>query len=397
MQLTPDQELAMKEVKKWLSNLDQPIFHLFGYAGTGKTTIAKMLVENVKGKVLFASYTGKAALVMQRNGMSASTLHSLLYIYNPPNRSVFKKMKDKAENLEAGEERKKLEHELHKYNSGSFQLNHESPLCEASLLVIDECSMVNEEMKNDILSFGVPVLVLGDPGQLPPIEGAGALTSVEPDVMMTQVMRQALDNPIIYMATETRKSRMVPFGDYGESMVITKSDLDGKMVIGADQIITGTNKTRRAINSYYRKMMGYGGDYPNKEERLICLKNNREIGVLNGLMGEVQEYAEDLGEYLSINIKLENKEKPQNIRIHKVHFDEYEVPGLYDKMTWWQKAAADHFDYAYAITCHKAQGSQWAYVIVNDEGFGRGKPDLRKCWLYTAITRAVDKITLVRK
>ena len=396
MQLTPDQELAFKDVREWLSSIDKPIFHLFGYAGTGKTTIAKMLVEDVKGKVLFASYTGKAALVMQRNGMPASTLHSLLYLYNPPNRVVFKQMKDKANNLE-GEEKKKLEHELHKYNSGSFHLNHESELCEASLLVIDECSMVNEEMKDDILSFNVPILVLGDPGQLPPIEGAGALTSVKPDIMMTQVMRQALDNPIIYMATEIRKSHMVPFGDYGESQVITKSDLDAEMVTTADQIITGMNKTRRAINSYYRRMSGYAGDYPNKGERLICLKNNREIGVLNGLMGDVQKDAEDLGEYLSINIKLENKEKPQNIRIHKVHFDEYETPGLFDKMTWWEKAAADQFDYAYAITCHKAQGSQWDYVIVNDEGFGRGKPNLRKCWLYTAITRAVDKITLVRK
>ena len=397
MQLTPDQELAFKGVREWLSSTDKPIFHLFGYAGTGKTTIAKMLVEDVKGKVLFASYTGKAALVMQCNNMSASTLHSLLYIYNPPNRSVFKKMKDEAEELEAGGEKKKLEHELHKYNSGSFRLNYESELCEASLLVIDECSMVNEEMKNDILSFNVPVLVLGDPGQLPPIDGLGALTSVKPDIMMTQVMRQALDNPIIYMATETRNSHMIPFGDYGESKVITKSDLSGEMVSKADQIITGMNKTRRAINTYYRRMVGYGGNYPNRGERLICLKNNREIGVLNGLMGDVQQDAEDLGDYLSVNIKLENKGKPQNIRIHKAHFDEYETPGLFDKMTWWEKAAADHFDYAYAITCHKAQGSQWDYVIVNDEGFGRGKPDLYKRWLYTAITRAVDKITLVRK
>ena len=396
MQLTSDQETAVKEVREWLSAEDKPIFRLFGYAGTGKTTIAKMLVEDVKGKVLFASYTGKAALVMQRNGMPASTLHSLLYLYNPPNRSVFKEMKTKTEKLE-GEEKKKLEHKLHQYNSGSFEINHESELCNASLLVIDECSMVNEEMKSDILSFGVPVLVLGDPGQLPPIEGLGALTSVEPDVMMTQVMRQALDNPIIWMATEIRNSHMIPFGDYGESNVITKSDLDMEMVTTADQVITGTNKTRRAINSYYRGMKGYGGDYPNLKERLICLKNNRDIGVLNGLMGRVEEYPEDLGEHLSVNIKLENKEKLQRIRIHKVHFDEYKAPGVFERMSWWDKAAADHFDYAYAITCHKAQGSQWDYVIVNDEGFGRGKPSLRKCWLYTAITRAVDKITLVRK
>ena len=396
MKLTSDQERAFKGVEAWLSSQDNPIFRLFGFAGTGKTTIGKMLVEDVKGEVLYASYTGKAALIMQKNGMPATTLHSLLYTYNPPNRNRFKEMQEKVNKAEGGD-KKKLQQELHEYNSGSFSIDRDSKLCDASLLVIDECSMVDEDMKGDILSFGVPILVLGDPGQLPPIKGLGALTSVEPDVMMTEVMRQALDNPVIWMATETRKSRPIPFGEYKNSSVITKSDLTRDIVLDADQIITGTNKNRRSINTYYRKMKGFGKEYPQVGERLICLKNNREIGVLNGLMGEVMEEPEDLGQYLLVTIKLENKDKEQKIRMHKVHFDAYFTPDIVEKMTWWEKAAADHFDYAYAITCHKAQGSQWDNIIVNDDGFGRGQPSLRKCWLYTAITRAVDQITLVRK
>ena len=395
MQFTSDQEKAFKGVKEWLTNNDKPIFYIAGYAGTGKTTIIKTLLQDVKGPILCAAYTGKAALVMSRAGVPASTLHSLVYTYNPPRRGRFKELQTDIEKAE-GEDRKKLEHSLHLYNSGSFTLNHESPLCKASLLVIDECSMVNEEMKADILSFGVPILVLGDPGQLPPISGTGALISTEPDVMMTEVMRQALDNPIIYMATETRNSRPIPYGDYKNSQVITKSDLTADLILNTDQIITGTNKNRRAINSYYRKMRGFEGTYPCVGERLICLKNNRKIGVLNGLMGEVMAEPEDLGRHLSVSIQLEDKEKPQQILIHKVHFKEYKVPGKFDTMTWWEKAAADHFDFAYAITCHKAQGSQWNSIVVNDDGFGRGKPGLRKCWLYTAITRAIEQITLVR-
>ena len=395
MQFTSDQEKAFKGVREWLASGDKPIFYIAGYAGTGKTTIIKTLLQDVKGLVLCAAYTGKAALVMTKMGVPASTLHSLVYIYNPPSRSKFKELQTSIEKAD-GENKKKLEHNLHLYNSGSFTLNHESPLCKAKLLVVDECSMVNEEMKADILSFGVPVLVLGDPGQLPPISGTGALTATEPDVMMTEVMRQALDNPIIYMATETRSSRPIPYGDYKNSSVINKSDVTADLVLSTDQILTGTNKNRRAINSYYRKMKGFEGEYPCVGERLICLKNNREIGVLNGLMGKVMKEPEDLGDYLSVSIQLENKDKPQQIRIHKVHFDEYKTPGRFDNMTWWEKAAADHFDFAYAITCHKAQGSQWNSVMVNDDGFGRGRPELRKCWLYTAITRAVDQITLVR-
>ena len=395
MQFTSDQEKAFKGVREWLANGDKPIFYIAGYAGTGKTTIIKTLLQDVKGPILCAAYTGKGALVMSRAGVPASTLHSLVYTYNPPNRNKFKELQTNIEKVE-GKARKKLEHDLYLYNSGSFTINHESALCKANLLVVDECSMVNEEMKADILSFNVPVLVLGDPGQLPPISGTGALTLTEPDVMMTEVMRQALDNPIIYMATETRNSRPIPYGQYKNSQVITKSDMTSDLVLGTDQIITGTNKNRRGINSYYRKMKGFEGDYPQAGERLICLKNNREIGVLNGLMGEVMKEPEDLGEYLSISIQLENKEKSQQIRMHKVHFDEYKTPGRFDRMTWWEKAGANHFDFAYAITCHKAQGSQWNSVMVNDDGFGRGRPGLRKCWLYTAITRAVDQITLVR-
>ena len=395
MQFTSDQEKAFKGVREWLINGDKPVFYIAGYAGTGKTTIIKTLLQDVKGLVLCAAYTGKAALVMTRMEVPASTLHSLVYTYNPPSRGRFKELQADIKKAE-GESKKKLEHNLHLYNSGSFTLNHESPLCKASLLVIDECSMVNEEMKADILSFGVPVLVLGDPGQLPPISGTGALIETKPDVMMTEVMRQALDNPIIHMATETRNSQVIPYGDYKNSSVINKSDLTKDLVLNTDQIITGTNKNRRAINSYYRKMKEFEGYYPRAGERLICLKNNRGVGLLNGLMGEVVKEPEDLGEYLSVSIQLENKEKPQQIRIHKVHFEEYKTPGKFDKMTWWEKAAADHFDFAYAITCHKAQGSQWNSVMVNDDGFGRGRPGLRKCWLYTAITRAVDQITLVR-
>ena len=396
MRLTNDQELAFSRVREWLDDFDRPVFYLFGYAGTGKTTIAKMLVEEVKGLVLFAAFTGKAALVMNRNGMNASTLHSLVYVYNPPDRRRYREMTEAMEKLE-GADRTAAERELRSYNEGGFMLNYESDLRRAKLLVVDECSMVNEQLRDDLLSFKVPLLVLGDPGQLPPIEGTGALNPEKPDIMMTEVMRQALDNPIIWMATETRQSRPVPFGEYGTSRVIDKAELKGSDVFSADQIIVGTNKTRRAVNTFFRDAYGLEGPYPKKDERLICLKNNKDHGLLNGLMGETQEDFEDLGEHVRVKVKMEDGGKEKSIRVHKAIFDEYQTPGIFEKMSYWDKRKAEQFDYAYAITCHKAQGSQWDSIVVNDEGFGRGNPDLRKCWLYTAITRAAESLTLVRK
>ncbi len=166
------------------SATSRPIFRLFGYAGTGKTTLAKHIAEGVDGKVLFAAFTGKAALVMRRKGCaSASTIHSLIY---------------KAR--ESGEE------------VPSFDLWDDAPASKAKLIVIDECSMVDPELGRDLMSFGVPVLVLGDPAQLPPIQGGGFFTDAEPDVMLTEVHRQAQDDPIVRLSMDVRAGNRLAEG-----------------------------------------------------------------------------------------------------------------------------------------------------------------------------------------
>ena len=164
------------------------VFRLFGYAGTGKTTLAKHLAEDVDGKVAFAAFTGKAALVMRAKGcVGASTIHSLIYRAR-----------------ESGEE------------TPSFDLWDEAPASKAKLIVIDECSMVDADLGRDLLSFGVPVLVLGDPAQLPPISGGGFFTDAEPDMMLTEVHRQAQDNPIVRLSMDVREGRALAYGDDGE-------------------------------------------------------------------------------------------------------------------------------------------------------------------------------------
>ena len=198
-EFSPHQDAALKAVADWLkakpgSGNTPPLFRLFGYAGTGKTTLATHLAEDVDGKVLFAAFTGKAALVMRSKGCDgASTIHSLIYRAR-----------------ESGEE------------VPSFDLWDDAPASKAKLIVIDECSMVDAELGRDLMSFGVPLLVLGDPAQLPPIQGGGFFTDAEPDVMLTEVHRQAASNPIIRLSMDIRAGNRLEPGRYGETQVVAR-------------------------------------------------------------------------------------------------------------------------------------------------------------------------------
>src|SRR5450432_4623886 len=208
---TPHQDSALKAVADWLKakpgkNGTPPVFRLFGYAGTGKTTLARHIADGVDGEVKFAAFTGKAALVMRNKGCdNACTIHSLIYRAR-----------------ESGVEQP------------SFELWDDAPASKAKLIVIDECSMVDAELGRDLMSFGVPLLVLGDPAQLPPIQGGGFFTEVEPDAMLTEVHRQAEDNPIIRLSMDIRAGLELEPGRYGESEIVTRDNLDPQRVIAAD-------------------------------------------------------------------------------------------------------------------------------------------------------------------
>ena len=207
MEFSRQQDEALKAVSTWLKEGQGPLFRLFGYAGTGKTTLARHFAEQVDGDVQFAAFTGKAAQVLRSKGASnAKTIHSL--IYRP-----------------RGEEAVEDEETGKTSMAPMFSLNRQSPVAKASLVIVDECSMVDEELGRDLMSFGTPILVLGDPGQLPPISGGGFFTEHEPDYLLTDIHRQARDNPIIDLAMRVREGIDFGYGDWGEARVITKSDV----------------------------------------------------------------------------------------------------------------------------------------------------------------------------
>ena len=149
--------------------------------------------------------------------------------------------------------------------------------------MIDECSMVDAELGRDLMSFGVPVLVLGDPAQLPPIQGGGFFTDAEPDAMLTEVHRQAQDDPIVRLSMDVREGRRLEPGDYGETQVVRRDDARSRSAcIDADQVLVGRNATRRAYNMRMRERRGFAEPLPMAGDKLVCLRNNRRKGLFNG-------------------------------------------------------------------------------------------------------------------
>ncbi len=256
-----EQAAALERVGRWLKHGDEPVFRLFGYAGVGKTTLARHVAEHAPAKAAFAAFTGKAALVLRSKGCAgATTIHSLIY--------------------NASED-----------NDGrpSFTLNKDGPASRAGLIVIDECSMVDEALGRDLLSFGKPILVLGDPAQLPPVKGAGFFTDSPPDVMLTEIHRQAADNPIIRLSQAIREGGEIAYGDYGETRVMRRDEINAETVMAADQVLVGLNKTRRAYNLRIRELSGRAGLTPTAEDKLVCLRNDHAKGLLNGGLWRVAE------------------------------------------------------------------------------------------------------------
>ncbi len=371
MNFSPQQEHALELINDWLQG-DKQVFRLFGYAGTGKTTLAKYMDANH-----YAAFTGKAAYVLKTKGCPATTIHSL--IYTPQDKSAGR-LKELIADLEGLKEWRnsndseiieleaRIQEERDNLKRPNFTLNLDSPLRSSRLLVIDECSMVDKAMAEDLLSFGCRILVLGDPAQLPPVKGCGYFTDAEPDYLLTEIHRQARGNPILDLATTIRETGKMP--SQHSCMIST---ITPEMAMEVDQIICGKNVTRHGLNARMRDLLGFQGLFPQVGEKVVCLRNNHDIGILNGATYEVTGVDDEILEL----------DKDLVVPVHPQPFRGEEVD-------WWDMRNAELFDYGYALTGHKAQGSQWGSVGVVNESYVFKQHRAR--WLYTAVTRAAETL-----
>lgn len=431
--LSPDQQRAYDGVLAWSGNGATKTLTLAGFAGCGKTTVTAVVAKALPPPVAFITYTGKASSVLRRKLREAGietiskqrrlkpngeptpdsppafggppycgTIHSL--IYKPCHECMRERTKDEPPPKRpcpvCADQQFILREDLDR---------------QYSLLVVDEASMVDDDTLDDLRSFNIPILAVGDHGQLPPVKGAGSLMR-RPDIRLEKIHRQAEKNPIIALSKAIREDGDFNgrFADGKHVRFLRTRDLPTEVAArfkGATDgglfdmaMISYTNKRRVGLNMLARKVLGFSGA-PAKGEQVICLRNMRQLGVFNGMRGVLEadskpgklewireatiSFPED-----GIAAKPYLMCVPQFCR-EKTFQDVYEAREEYGIEAYSFTTLGALFDFGYAMTCHKVQGSQFSDVLVVAERFGMDA-DTWCRWAYTATTRASKKLTVLR-
>lgn len=378
---SPLQERAIDEIVKWYGDPSAPQeFYLAGYAGTGKTTVVKEAMNRLRHsygihRIPIGAYTGKAAFLLRKKGnVSAQTIHSMIYL--PKEKITEKVMSDGS---------------IHLHKELVFELNPLGEAALADLITLDECSMIDNNMAADLRSFGKKILVMGDPGQLPPINGEGSFTSRKPDFFLEEIHRQAADSPIIELATLARQGILPPVGyKKGDVSVSWLSNDSQEAIFNPDtQVLCGVNRVRHAVTQMMRHRLHFKESIPMAGEKILCCKNNKQQGLFNGGAGFLTKIDILDQKRWRISCEIEgnfHKNLTVDPYLFHRHFD-----GGMAKPNF--RTTPNEFDWGYIWSVHKAQGSSWPHVtlIDNSSSFRENR------WkhLYTAITRAETGLTLL--
>jgi len=371
MELSPDQQEAVDRILAWIDSPEKTLT-LGGYAGTGKTTIIAHLLNLLKMRVSVCALTGKAASVLRSKGVSATTMHKLIYI-------------PKVTCMACGQINGKIssiKKDTRCQLCGSRSLKRtwsRVPLIEADLVIVDEASMLNVDLVDDIEALASKVLYVGDHGQLEPI-GKDPGIMREPQIRLERIHRQASESGIIQLAHHMRRGSSPYHWDgqtFDDARVVGLKHLTAANLRRFDMILCGYNKTRKAINTTVRESLGYTGKLPEVGERLICLQNDMDLGLFNGLL-------------VSVVRAIPNDGYPKYDMVDDAGHEYFEVPMYPDQFIEEKKIdfipkGIGLFDFGYCLTCHKSQGSEWEKVAVVEQ-IARAWDPAR--WRYTAATRA---------
>lgn len=362
-----------------------------GYAGAGKSTLVKVIVQNLPGidpeeDVVYACFTGKAAQVLLKKGnKNVTTLHKLLYESIPkPDGTFFRKPKTEIE---------------------------------YKIVVVDEVSMAPRDIMELLFRHNVFIIALGDPFQLPPVDkdqDNGLLNN--PDIFLDEIMRQSLDSEIIQLSMKIRNYEPIEYFKGSDIIVMPKSDLNTGVLQWADQILVGTNATRVAINNQMRDLLGRGSR-PESGDKVICLRNYwdcfaiNDDPLVNGTIGYIDNIYESFNRIPAwaggdiIKVLHANFISDSDADFGSLQMDEKEIltgERSLDYKTIYKlrNPRTKHlipmdFTYGYAITYWKAQGSEWDKVVVLEEKFPYDKETHARA-MYTAVTRASEKLVWVR-
>ena len=398
MELTKKQQEGLEiAIKRFQEH--QKCTVISGFAGTGKSTLVRFIVAALEeygidpdADVVFTSFTGKACNVLQKKGnRNVLTLCKLLYDYRLIGEKQF--MKTPKDTIEY------------------------------KVVIVDEVSMAPMELMQQLFTHDAYVICLGDPFQLPPVDPTADNHLLDtPHVFLDEVMRQAEESEIIQITMSLRKGKNLEYFRGNEAQILPKNQISTGMLVWADQVLCATNKTRESINMTMRRLKGFEG-LPQIGDKMICLRNywdilsdDNYIPLVNGTIGYIQSIEEDTlpvyyyrkfvrnVELFKVTILTDNGETYSDIYLDK----NYLLTGK-KSLTYKEEARikrqAEHYPrfnkipqdwtYGYAITCHKSQGSEWDNVLVIEENFPFGRDEHAR-WVYTACTRAAEKLVLLR-
>lgn len=390
MELTRKQEEGLRiAIDRY--NHNEPYTVIAGYAGTGKSTLINFIIAalevNPEDEVAYITFTGKASEVLREKGCpNAMTAHKLLYYSKQmPNGKFFYRPRPSLEK-------------------------------DYKVIVVDEVSMLPKDMWDLLLTHGIYVIACGDPFQIPPIDknqDNGILNN--PHIFLDEVMRQAKESDIICLSMDIREGKKINPFKGNDTQVFNKKDLCDGMYFWADQILVSTNKSRHDINSYIRDDLGRGFE-PEINDKVICLRNCWDTlsekqcdPLINGSIGTISAMHMESIDYIIMGQKVT---APVLVTDLITSNDEYKNLHIdYTALTTGEKffnprqeyvirknkqnpELPIEFNFGYAITGHRAQGSQWNKVLVLEESFPFDKIEHAR-WLYTTVTRAAEKLTLI--
>jgi exodeoxyribonuclease-5 len=407
IRFTKEQDAALLRIREFIKADDQDFMYLGGYAGTGKTTLMQYFINSLDEKPICLAPTGKAASVLAKklDNCEVRTIHSALYKPLGKNSGRLEELKELLKTTPADDPRyKKIQQEwareVIKYQRAEvrFEDNEEKSIQAGNLIIVDEASMVTTRMMDDLLKTKAKIIFVGDPGQLPPVKDSGYFTYTKPDAMLTEVQRQALDNPIIALSMKVRQGQTVEDHDNEHVSKRPMKSFDIERLRDADQILTGMNAKRHKVNRMMRKMLGQFEEgpqqwMPREGEKLISLRNRHSRGAffINGVICSCEKSAEiDSTGEVKMDVSYEDS------LYFGVPFNPYPFEVTYNKMADPMAVLDRHtteFDFGYAITVHKSQGSEWEKVILVDDEMMLNNREQRKRWLYTALTRAKSHLT----
>lgn len=388
--LNTGQVSGLYTAERWNKSAMEQVLEISGAAGTGKTWFARYIIDRFGlelDEVLFVAYMGKACLQLILNGLPARTTHSAFYDYV---KILDKDDEGKIQFLPNGKPKTRWDF-----------VKKESLPKKIKMILIDEGGMIPENMGRDIVSFGLPIIVLGDLNQLPPVFGKPFFLQ-QPQIILTQIMRQAENSPVVYIAHRILDKGDIDFGVYGDSVVLRKNELNDLNFKKSDIVLTGTNKLRYEINTLFREHLldDINPAKLNIGEKIICRKNNwnksinDNIYLTNGLSGFVEyvDYSRFDGKKLKMDFRPEFTKKA--FRNLTIDFNTLFADPKEESNSNPFDFTTDKFEFANAITTHLSQGSQWDDVLFLKEKMSFMTKETYKKLLYTAVTRAKQRITI---